>query len=189
MVIATNLLSSIQEPRLVLRNTAKKRHDDDGNRSYVHIYTGHTKMSRPTTRLCADCLPTALRPKGAGGPVLLPATPPPRRGTPRRAQIKGQRRGLHYVPGCRPVSHATGYHVRASGGVKTLAGPCEHVRRFATVGGGENQDSDKGAQGVPQDGPLKEYENRIMQGRLRNDPYQRRMCLWSIVRYAVVSGR
>lgn len=142
-------------------------------------------MSRPTTRLCVDCLPTALRTRGAGGPLLLPATAPPRRGISRRVQIAEQRRGLQHVPGCRVLRPTT------SGNVKTgLAGPGQHVRQLATVGEGEGEKKDtaRGSRGVPEDGPLKEYENRIAQGRLRNDPHQRSMCtsvifglIWGVV--------
>lgn len=130
-------------------------------------------MSRPTTRLCADCLPTALRARGAGGPLLLPATAPPRRGITRRVQFAEQRRGLQHVPGCRVLRHTS------SGNVKTgLPGPGQYVRRLATEGEGEKKDATGGNKGVPEDGPLKEYENRIAQGRLRNDPHQRSMCAW-----------
>lgn len=59
-----------------------------------------------------------------------------------------------------------------------LPGPGHRVRQLATAaeGEGEQKDTTKGNKGVPEDGPLKEYENRISQGRLRNDPYQRSMC-------------
>ena len=130
-------------------------------------------MSRPTARLCADCLPAVLSPRGGGRPLLLPAAPAPRRGTPRRVRIAESRRGLHCVQG-----HARGQGVRPCGNVKMLAGPCQHVRQFATAGenGGAEGENDSNNKSVPQDGPLREYEDRILQGRLRNDPHQRRMC-------------
>lgn len=129
-------------------------------------------MSRPTTRLCSDCLPAVLKPRGGGGPLLLPAAPP-RRGAPRRVRIAESRRGLHGVQG-----GARGQGVRPCGNVKMLAGPCQHVRQFATAGEkeGAEGENDSNNKSVPQEGPLKEYEDRISQGRLRNDPHQRRMC-------------
>lgn len=130
-------------------------------------------MSRPTARLCADCLPAVLRPRGGGGPLLLPAAPAPRRVTPRRVRIAESRRGLHGVQG-----HARGQGMRPCGNVKMPAGPCQHVRQFASEGekGGAEGENDSSNKSVPQDGPLREYEDRISQGRLRNDPHQRRMC-------------
>ncbi|OJJ84833.1 AFG1 family ATPase [Aspergillus glaucus CBS 516.65] len=122
-------------------------------------------MSRPTARLCADCLPGALRPRG------LPAAPVPRRGTPRRVRIAESRRGLHGVQGRRPVGYIPGHDVRQCGNMKGLPWPCEHVRQFATAG--ENKGETEGSKTVLEDGPLKEYEDRIAQGRLRSDPYQR----------------
>lgn len=133
-------------------------------------------MSRPTARLCADCLPAVLKPRG-GGPLLLPAAPP-RRGTPRRVRIAESRRGLHGVQGRRSLDYARDQGVRPCGDVKLLAGRCQHVRQFATAGekGGAEGENDSKNQSVPHEGPLREYEDRISQGRLRNDPHQRRMC-------------
>lgn len=135
-------------------------------------------MSRPTARLCADCLPAVLKPRGGGGPVLLPAAPAPRRVTPRRVRIAESRRGLHGVQGRRSLDYARGQGVRPCGNVKMPAGSCQHVRQFATVGekGGAEGENDSNNKSVPQEGPLREYEDRISQGRLRNDPHQRRMC-------------
>lgn len=124
-------------------------------------------MSRPTARLCADCLSGVLRPRG-----LLAA--PARRGTPRRVRIAESRRGLHGAQGCRPVGYIAGHDVHQRGNMKGLPGPCEHVRQFATVGENKGDSERESKKSVPEDGPLKEYENRIAQGRLRSDPYQRR---------------
>ena len=135
-------------------------------------------MSRPTARLCADCLPAVLRPRGGGGPLLLPAAPAPRRVTPRRVRIAESRRGLHGVQERRSLGYARGQGVRPCGNVKMLAGSCQHMRQFATAGekDGAEGENDSNNKSVPQEGPLKEYEDRISQGRLRNDPHQRRMC-------------
>jgi len=79
------------------------------------------------------------------------------------------------MQGRRPVGFIAGHDVRQCGNMNGLLRPCEHVRQFATAG--EDKGEAKGAsKSVPEDGPLKEYENRIAQGRLRNDPYQRRRC-------------
>lgn len=125
-------------------------------------------MSRPTARLCADCLPGALR------PIALPA-PAPRRGTPRRVRIAESRRSLHGVQGRRQGPYIASHDVHQCGSMKGLPRPCENVRQFATAS--ENKGEAKGeSKNVPEDGPLKEYEDRIAQGRLRSDPYQRRRC-------------
>lgn len=77
------------------------------------------------------------------------------------------------MQGHRPAGYVTG-ELRLYGSVRTLEGPCQYMRRFATVGEGQKEVEKSSKKPVPEDGPLKEYENRIVQGRLKNDPYQRR---------------
>ena len=78
------------------------------------------------------------------------------------------------MQGRRPVGYIPGHDVRQCGNMNGLPWPCEHVRQFATAG--ENKGETEGSKAVLEDGPLKEYEDRIAQGRLRSDPYQRRRC-------------
>lgn len=75
--------------------------------------------------------------------------------------------------GRRPAGYVTG-DVRLYGSESSLEGPCQHVRRFATTGESQKEGEKSSKKPLPEDGPLKEYENRITQGRLKNDPYQRR---------------
>lgn len=74
------------------------------------------------------------------------------------------------------MGYIAGQDVRQCGNMKGLPRPCEHVRQFATVNENKGEGEGESKKTVPEDGPLKEYEDRIAQGRLRSDPYQRCRC-------------
>ena len=104
-------------------------------------------MSRPYVRLCADSLPGALRPR---------SVPAPRR--PYTTQLARRSR-------CHPPRYATSTrNPRLQATPNTLR---RHERQFATVGTKEVNTATGG-------GPLEEYDTRVEQGRLRDDPFQRR---------------
>lgn len=142
-------------------------------------------MSRPSTTklISADYLQGALRPTRRA----VPATPaPPATGQGRGLCAKEWKRHIHrdcyrgHYPLCsasssidcsrhyairsRYNSHATGHVGRR--GLATVSNgggdDCEEVGEREVVG--------------PEDGPLKEYNSRVRQGRLRDDPYQRGEC-------------
>ncbi|KAI9044252.1 AFG1 family ATPase [Aspergillus affinis] len=124
-------------------------------------------VSGSSAKLCADILPGALRPSNAS---LLRATP---RRT-KRVYSRESRRHVHQHPNhlraCRATIPQTG---RLS--AQRLQ-PSPYVRRFATeaaTNAGEDTPADAAA-GL-QGGPLKEYDLRVQQGRLRDDPHQRQI--------------
>ncbi|GFF91157.1 protein AFG1 [Aspergillus udagawae] len=126
-------------------------------------------MSRPTAKLCAESLPSALRSRAPG----LPA----RRSGRGRVLIGERRRSVHSNNG------AARHQAAESQGVWLNARNAQprtgaYVRRFATAAVtqpqtesimGQTEDARAGVSG----GPLQEYEGRVRQGRLRDDPYQR----------------
>ncbi|RJE27384.1 mitochondrial ATPase [Aspergillus sclerotialis] len=105
-------------------------------------------MSRPYVRLCADSLPGALRPR---------SVPAPRR--PYTTQLARRSR-------CHPPRCAT-----SAGSPRLQPTPTtfrRHERQLATVRTSEETTATGG-------GPLEEYDTRVQQGRLRDDPYQRQI--------------
>ncbi|PWY64074.1 putative mitochondrial ATPase [Aspergillus heteromorphus CBS 117.55] len=124
-------------------------------------------MSGSSARLCADYLPGALRTRGP----ILRAVP---RGT-RRSAIREYKRGVHGANG----SHARpSITARACDRVDVRASQSVYARRFATAAEGtsvQEAEAEGDAAAGLQGGPLREYDLRVQQGRLRDDPYQRQI--------------
>ncbi|KAJ5096171.1 hypothetical protein NUU61_005527 [Penicillium alfredii] len=121
-------------------------------------------MSRPSAKLCADCFPGALRPRG-----LRPA--PVLRGAARERSYATQRRGLA------PTHAHGGRALRYSPSSRRIlpsqlpVRPLQKGRGFATAT--TTSEAESLLATPPQDGPLREYDTRVQGGRLRDDPYQR----------------
>lgn len=118
-------------------------------------------MSRPSVKICRDCLPGALR-SSTGVRNAAPL-----RGVVRERTYATQR-GVSRTVANRskpviPAARAQGSQLplRARRGMAT-ASP------RATTTEGENKDYV-----APTEGPMKEYDTRVQEGRLRDDPYQR----------------
>ncbi|KAF9892333.1 hypothetical protein FE257_002110 [Aspergillus nanangensis] len=114
-------------------------------------------MNGPSVRLCSEYLPGALRPRRA---LVLPATP------------RGARRV--YSRECRRTLHLRHHNLQR----RRLAIPVNlhqrrDVRRFATEAGPKVAEENPVA--PVQGGPLQEYDIRVQQGRLRDDPFQRQI--------------
>ncbi|PYH97435.1 ATPase [Aspergillus ellipticus CBS 707.79] len=124
-------------------------------------------MSGSSARLCADCLPGALRSQGP----LLRAVP---RGT-RRSGIREYRRGAHGANGARAGPSITPRDVRACIRVDLRTSQNAYARRFATAAEGKTVEQGDDAAAGLQGGPLAEYDLRVQEGRLRDDPYQRQI--------------
>ncbi|KAH1273129.1 hypothetical protein KXX33_008014 [Aspergillus fumigatus] len=126
-------------------------------------------MSRPSAKLCAESLPSALRSRAPG----LSA------GRPGRARVLNGacRRSIHSSNGAarRQVAEAQGVWLNARNAQPRTG---VYMRRFATAAvqpqtetiAGQTEDARAGLSGR---GPLQEYEGRVQQGRLRDDPHQR----------------
>lgn len=121
-------------------------------------------MSGSSAKLCADYLPGALRARGP----LLRAVP---RGT-RRPGAREYRRGAHGANNSRYRPSVTAHRVPVCDTVDVRLSQGQYARRFATAAEGKAVEADAAA-GM-QGGPLAEYDARVQQGRLRDDPYQRR---------------
>ena len=121
-------------------------------------------MSGSSAKLCADYLPGALRARGP----LLRAVP---RGT-RQPSVREYRRGIHGPTNSRYRPSAAAHGVRVCDHAKVRSSQNQYARRFATAVEGKSVEEDAAA-GL-QGGPLAEYDVRVQQGRLRDDPYQRR---------------
>lgn len=123
-------------------------------------------MSRPSAKLCANCSP-ALRPRGR---ALGSATPTPLRVRSRSYTTAPSTTATHTSPllYVRPrIPHAalaTGLPVN---GLRLQ----RRARGLATAASEEAAGVESKA--APVDGPMKEYDVRVEEGRLRDDPYQR----------------
>ncbi|RAH82905.1 ATPase [Aspergillus japonicus CBS 114.51] len=131
-------------------------------------------MSGSSAKICADYLPSALRARGS---VLRRAAPAPREGGGvRRACPRDTRRGLHHDS--RAVRPSTNVRVcGGSGPVDLRRVQGQYARRFATAvqeKGEASSSTSPGAAGL-RGGPLAEYDVRVQEGRLRDDPYQRQI--------------
>ncbi|CAI7658341.1 unnamed protein product [Penicillium glandicola] len=114
-------------------------------------------MSRPSAKLCAECFPSALRaPRG-----LRPAT---LRGAARRSYAT-EKRALDTLrrPSRSPLVCVSSERIPQLAVRLPPKG-----RSLATVSEGE-----KNSAAPPHDGPMKEYDVRVQEGRLRDDEYQR----------------
>ncbi|KAI9370642.1 AFG1-like ATPase-domain-containing protein [Aspergillus egyptiacus] len=120
-------------------------------------------MSGPSRRLCAEQVAGALKSRRATvHPVALRTTRP--------AYIADYRRNIH---------GGASYRSRTAAGAPRRHGRglsvSQDVRRFAATAAGSNGLEDKGPATAALSGPLAEYDARVQQGRLRDDPYQRQI--------------
>ncbi|KAJ6124929.1 hypothetical protein N7471_012246 [Penicillium samsonianum] len=114
-------------------------------------------MSRPSAKLCAECFPSALRAPRGLRPTKL-------RGAARRSYAT-EKRALDTLrrPSRSPLVCMSLERIRPQLAVQSPKG-----RGLATVSDGE-----KNTTAPPQDGPMREYDVRVQEGRLRDDEYQR----------------
>ncbi|KAJ5734305.1 hypothetical protein N7493_003091 [Penicillium malachiteum] len=128
-------------------------------------------MSRPSAKLCAECFPGALR-SSRGLRAAAPL-----RGAGTRDRCYATHRG-----GLSPLN-ANARRVRGLSGAlpveRSVASqlplrPAQRRNLATASADATSKDAvlDKPA-GTPLDGPLKEYDDRVQSGRLRDDPYQR----------------
>jgi protein AFG1 len=117
-------------------------------------------MSRPSAKLCAECFPSALRaPRG-----LRPTT---LRGAARRFYATEQKAlNTRRRPSRYPLVCVSLERTRPQLAVQSPR------RSLATV-----SDAEKSTTAPAHDGPMREYDVRVQEGRLRDDEYQRGM-LW-----------
>ncbi|KAJ5175363.1 uncharacterized protein N7482_001240 [Penicillium canariense] len=128
-------------------------------------------MRRPSAKLCADCLPCAVRrPHGVRAPTSrLPVATERPYGT--RLRTHSSRLVIAKWTGRNPllpIDPMTGAVMPVKSVLKR--------RSLATAAGGVAPSeviSETKPSGPVQDGPLKEYDVRVQEGRLRDDPYQR----------------
>ncbi|KAJ5942733.1 hypothetical protein N7516_002901 [Penicillium verrucosum] len=114
-------------------------------------------MSRPSAKLCAECFPNALRaPRG-----LRPTT---LRGATRRSYVTEQRTfNTLRQPSRSPLVCVSSERI-----CPQLVVQLSNGRGLATV-----LDAEKNTTAPAQDGPMREYDVRVEEGRLRDDEYQR----------------
>ncbi|KAJ5895341.1 hypothetical protein N7495_007032 [Penicillium taxi] len=122
-------------------------------------------MSRPSARLCADCFPGALRPSRR----LRAATPTPLPGVSRERNYSG-RSALAPVA-VRQAWNSPSCLFTGRDAVSEL--PLSPRRGLATASDGALDDGASEKVSPPHEGPMKEYDTRVQEGRLRDDPYQR----------------
>ncbi|KAJ5964557.1 uncharacterized protein N7479_004433 [Penicillium vulpinum] len=115
-------------------------------------------MSRPSAKLCVECFPSALRAPRGLRPTAL-------RGAAHRSYVTEQR-ALDTLrrPIRSPLVCVPSERIRTQLGVQSP----QNGRGLATVSDGE-----KTSTAPPQDGPMREYDVRVQEGRLRDDEYQR----------------
>lgn len=114
-------------------------------------------MSRQPVKLCADCFPGALRPRGV-----------------RTAPLRGVARERTYATQ-RGFSPAVANRSRSALPVRTQGSqlPLRSKGRGLATTSHATLQGEKKAYTPPTEGPLKEYDTRVQEGRLRDDPYQR----------------
>ncbi|CEJ55345.1 hypothetical protein PMG11_01609 [Penicillium brasilianum] len=124
-------------------------------------------MRRPPAKLCADCVPCAVR--RTHGARVAPLT----------------RNVTENSLGMRPMAYSTltrlprRTELKSSMPANLIAVPVNTVlqkRGLATTAEGVLQEeavSETKPSGPPLDGPMREYDVRVEEGRLRDDPYQR----------------
>ncbi|RAL13674.1 AFG1 family ATPase [Aspergillus homomorphus CBS 101889] len=132
-------------------------------------------MSGSSAKLCAEYLPGALRSRV---PVLRHARPAPQviGAGARQACSRESRREVHN--GSRGVCQLTNVRVcGGSGSVDLRRAQGQYTRGFATVVPGQGEASSSSSPGAAglRGGPLVEYDVRVQEGRLRDDPYQRQI--------------
>ncbi|KAJ5543109.1 hypothetical protein N7535_005538 [Penicillium sp. DV-2018c] len=116
-------------------------------------------MSRPSAKLCAECFPRALRaPRG-----LRPTT---LRGATRRSYATEQKALNTLRPSRYPLLCVSSERIQRP---QLTVRSSQKGRGLATVSDGNNTTTTTS----PQDGPMREYDVRVQEGRLRDDEYQR----------------
>ncbi|KAL2012892.1 hypothetical protein VTN00DRAFT_417 [Thermoascus crustaceus] len=124
-------------------------------------------MSQPSAKICADCVRAAWRTSGA----LTAAT----RGT-RRIHTKEFKRAVHSAGrDCArgPLCHASSGLGSSSQSRSRALQQNQRVRRFATASESVAVEQEQDARKTSSLGPLDEYDRRVQEGRLRDDPFQR----------------
>lgn len=117
-------------------------------------------MSRPSAKLCAECFPNALRAVRSA----------PLRGVARERGFAAQHGGSAVVVrGCRHSCDGFPAARKMSVRVQRVRGLATANERATTKEAGV----EKKAYIPPTEGPLREYDTRVEEGRLRDDPYQR----------------
>jgi hypothetical protein len=132
-------------------------------------YTSSTQMRRPPAKLCADCVPCAVRRSHGTRVAPLP-----------RSIANEKSLGL------RPMAYSTLTRLPQRTGLQSSV-PTNLItvpvntsllqkRGLATAAEGVAPSealSETKVSGAPQDGPMREYDIRVQEGRLRDDSYQR----------------
>lgn len=123
-----------------------------------------TQMRRPPAKLCADCVPCAVRRTHGARVAPLP------------------RNISETSLGMRPMAYSTltrlprRTELKPSVSANLIAVPVLQKRGLATAAEGVVQEeavSETKPSDPPVDGPMGEYDVRVQEGRLRDDPYQR----------------
>ncbi|KAJ6017971.1 hypothetical protein N7451_001350 [Penicillium sp. IBT 35674x] len=122
-------------------------------------------MSRPSAKLCAECFPGSLRPSRALRGVGVARE---------RTYNAAQRSGISSAAARRertsPCTFVAGRFVGEQSPLRST----QRVRGLATASDATAKEAEaEKVSGPPQDGPMKEYDDRVQEGRLRDDPYQR----------------
>lgn len=134
-------------------------------------YTLHepvSQMSRPSAKLCAECFPGALRSSRA-----LRAVAPLRGAGSQRSYVTRSALSAQAARGNRGLTPALAVERNASLPLRSSQRRC-----LATAVDAASKDAvPEKKSGPPQDGPMKEYDDRVQSGRLRDDPYQRGRCI------------
>ncbi|KAL4981995.1 AFG1-like ATPase-domain-containing protein [Aspergillus falconensis] len=119
-------------------------------------------MSGPSARLCAGHVAGALSKRTLIRPVAVR--------TSRPVLVAGYRRSFHGSRTARTVSRRYGGYGRCNPGPVNHAA---HRRRFAATAAEAASPAETSSTETA--GPLAEYNARVEQGRLRDDPYQRQI--------------
>ncbi|KAL2832437.1 AFG1-like ATPase-domain-containing protein [Aspergillus cavernicola] len=120
-------------------------------------------MSGPSGRLCAEHI------AGARRTLIRPMA----FRTTRPAYISGYRRSLH--GGASYCSRTAPGAPRRCGRWNVRVSVIQDVKRFAATAAASAAVEEKGPVAAGMGGPLAEYNVRVQQGRLRDDPYQRQI--------------
>jgi protein AFG1 len=126
------------------------------------------QMRRPPAKLCADCVPCAVRRSHVARVAPLP-----------RSIVQANSRGMRPMTYSTLTKLPTRNSSQSSVPPKSITVPVNATlqkRGLATAAEGVAQAealSETQPPGAPLDGPMREYDIRVEEGRLRDDPYQR----------------
>ena len=155
---------------------------NDFHRSFLHAlqsphktkqhpdctYTPSIQMRRPPAKLCADCVPCAVRRSHGARVAALP-----------RSIAQANSRGMRPMAYSTLTKLSTRNNSQYSVPTNPITVPVNATlqkRGLATAAEGVAQAealSETQPLGAPPDGPMREYDIRVEEGRLRDDPYQR----------------